>query len=281
MAELTPAGTVLVPIFVFIFGTVVGSFLNVCTFRVPRRESIAMPGSRCLNCETHIPWYDNLPIVSYLVLRGRCRHCMSRISPRYLLIELGVGLLFAAAYWRFGLTPALFVYSVLLSTLVVITIIDMERYIIPGSITFGGLVTGLLIAVCATVSGEDGGLLVASIKEALLGMAVGGGLLWAIDQCAVRLLNKPGMGGGDVRLLAMLGAFLGWRQVLLIIFLASFSGAIVGIPIIISRRRPDAANISHYIPFGPFLALGGALAIFIGPKLLDLWYSWMTVVPTY
>ena len=156
--ELTPAGAVLVPCFVFIFGTIVGSFLNVCTFRVPRRESIVVPGSRCLNCETPIPWYDNLPVLSYLILRGRCRHCMSRFSPRYFLTELGVGLLFTATYWRFGLQPSLFVYSGLLATLVVVTVIDMERYIIPGSITFGGLVAGLLIAVCASVSGRDGGL---------------------------------------------------------------------------------------------------------------------------
>ncbi|MCD6288591.1 MAG: prepilin peptidase [Candidatus Hydrogenedentes bacterium] len=279
--ELTPAGAVAVPCIVFVLGTMVGSFLNVCTFRIPRRESIVMPGSRCMNCETPIPWYHNIPIISYLVLRGRCRNCMARFSSRYFFVELGVGILFLATYLRFGLTPALPVYMAVLSTLVVVTIIDMERYIIPGSITTAGIVAGLLTAMCASISGQDGGLLVTSLRESLIGMVAGGGLLWAVDQCAVHIMKKPGMGGGDVRLLAMLGTFLGWRQVIVIVFLASLSGAIVGIPVVMRRRRSESDQISHYIPFGPFLAIGGALAIFFGQDLLDAWQSWIIVTPRY
>ncbi len=278
---ITPAAWIAITFFVFVFGAVIGSFLNVCTFRIPRRESLVMPGSHCMNCESPIAWYDNIPILSYLSLRGRCRHCASRISPRYLFVELGTGLAFLAVLWRFGLTPALFVYSGLLATLIVVTIIDLERYIIPGSMTTGGIVAGLAIAVCASVSGTSGGLLVTSLRDAGLGLLVGGGSLWLVDQCAVRILGKTGMGGGDVRLLAMLGAFLGWRQVLLIIMVGSVSGAVVGIPVVLSRRRPEADKVSHYIPFGPFLAIGGVIAIFFGDVLMEAWYSWITVVPSY
>jgi len=278
---ITPAAWVAITFFVFVFGTVVGSFVNVCTFRLPRRESIIMPGSHCMNCESPIPWYDNIPILSYLTLRGRCRYCASRISPRYPLIELGTALIFLAALWRFGLTPALFVYWALLATLIVVTVIDMERYIIPGAITLAGIAVGLAIAACASVSGETGGLLVSSLPEALLGLLVGGGSLWLIDQFAVHLFNKTGMGGGDVRLLAMLGTFLGWRQVLVIVLIGSVTGAIVGIPVVLKRRHPDAEKVSHYIPFGPFLALGGAIALFFGEALIEAWYGWITVVPSY
>jgi len=279
--EITAAAWVAITCFVFVFGTVIGSFVNVCTFRLPRRESIVAPGSHCMNCESPISWYDNIPIVSYLALRGRCRYCASRISPRYLLIELGTALIFLAALWRFGLTPALLVYWALLATLVVVTVIDMERYIIPGRITLAGIAAGLVVAACASISGESGGLIVSSLPEAVLGLLVGGGSLWLIDRFAVHLFNKTGMGGGDVRLLAMLGTFLGWRQVLVIVLIGSVTGAIVGIPVVLGRRRPDAERISHYIPFGPFLALGGAVSLFFGESLVEAWYGWITVVPGY
>jgi len=278
---ITPAAWVTITVFTFIFGTVVGSFLNVCTFRIPRRESLVAPGSHCMNCESAIAWYDNIPVLSYLILRGRCRQCMARISPRYFLVELGTGCVFLAVLWRFRLTPALLVYWGLLATLIVVTIIDLERYIIPGRITLAGIIAGLAIAACISVSGSRGGLLIAGLPAAVLGLVVGGGSLWLVDQCAVRVLKKTGMGGGDIRLLAMLGTFLGWRQVLVIVFLASVSGAAVGIPVVLGRRRPESAKVSHYIPFGPFLALGGAIALFFGDALVEMWYSWITVVPSY
>ncbi len=278
---ITPAAWVAIVFFTFVFGTVVGSFLNVCTFRLPRRESLVAPRSHCMNCESPIAWYDNIPIVSYFALRGRCRHCAARISPRYLLVELGTGLVFLAVLWRFKLTPALFVYCGLLAALIVVTIIDLERYIVPSPITMTGIVAGLAIAACASLSGTTGGLVVTGFGQAVLGLVVGGGLLWLVDQGAIRILGKTGMGGGDVRLLAMLGTFLGWQQVFVTVLLASASGAAVGIPVVLSRRRPDARSVSHYIPFGPFLALGGAISLFFGDILIDVWTGWMTVVPSY
>lgn len=237
----------------FILGLCVGSFLNVVIARVPEGRSIVSPRSACPRCGASIMWFDNVPLISYALLRARCRRCGATISPRYPIVELVTGLLFVLAGWERGLAPDLVAALVLLATLVAITAIDLDRQLIPDVISLPGIAVGLLLSV---ITGQPGWL------DSLLGVLLGGGIFLLII-----VASRGGMGGGDMKLGAMLGAFLGWKLVLVAILLAVLAGGAVAIGLLALRRkgRKDA------VPFGPFLALGGAVSLFWGRPLLE-WY---------
>jgi leader peptidase (prepilin peptidase) / N-methyltransferase len=242
-----------------LFGAIVGSFMNVCIYRLPLHESIAWPGSHCPGCSHPIAWHDNIPIVSYVLLGGRCRHCAARIPYHYPLVEALNALGYVAIVWFFGMTWSAAVYGMFYSALLVVAGTDLSHKIIPNAITFPGIVLGLLSA--ATV-------LPLGFVDGLLGVLVGGGILWLLAWASPYLFGKEGMGGGDIKLLAMIGAFLGWKQALMTIMVGSFLGSLVGVSLIAANviRRED------YIPFGPFLVCGALVSLFFGQSLLD-WYQ--------
>jgi leader peptidase (prepilin peptidase)/N-methyltransferase len=242
-----------------LFGALIGSFLNVCIYRLPRRESIAWPGSHCPSCSHPIAWYDNIPIASYLILLGRCRHCQVRIPLRYPVVEALNVLGYVGLLWFFGPSWSTAAYGLLYSALLVVAGTDLSHKIIPNVVTFPGIVVGLVSA--ATI-------LPLGLVDGLIGLLVGGGILWFLAWVSPYLFGKEGMGGGDIKLLAMIGAFLGWKPALMTIMLGSFLGSLVGITLIAARviKRED------YIPFGPFLVCGAVVALFFGEPILD-WYQ--------
>ncbi len=242
----------------FVFGLLVGSFLNVCIYRIPAGESVVFPPSRCSACGTGIRWYQNVPILSWLFLRGRCAACGTSISIRYPMVEFLTGLLFLLVAQNFGLQWLTIIYWVFVSALVVITFIDLDHQIIPDVISLPGIVLGFLSSfVIPGISWTD----------SLLGILLGGGSLWAVAIGYQLLTKTEGMGLGDVKLLAMLGAFLGWKAVLPLIFIGSLLGTLVGVPLMLAK----GAGGKYAIPFGPFLATGGVIYLFWGPHLIR-WY---------
>jgi leader peptidase (prepilin peptidase)/N-methyltransferase len=239
-----------------VVGAVFGSFLNVCILRwgAEPKESVVRPPSRCPRCGTGVVWYDNIPIVSWLLLRGRCRRCGEPISLQYPLIELATALLWGFVAWRYGLSLEALRGAVLGTILLGIAMTDARAYIIPDEFTWGGLGLGLLFAVV-------NGLPV--LGGALLGAAVGFGILWLVGVAGTWILKQDAMGGGDIKMMAMVGAFLGWQGVLLTIFLGALLGSLIFVPLALAGRKP-------LVPFGIFLALGAAAAYFVGPAL----YAW-------
>ena len=240
-------------------GALIGSFLNVCIFRLPRGESIVWPGSHCPSCTHPLELYDNIPLLSYLWLGGRCRACRTPISIRYPLVETSNALGYLAIVWSFGPSWTAALYALLFSALVVVTGTDLTHKMIPNVITIPGMVVGLLGAVTVLPVG---------VINSVLGFTIGGGILWLLAWLSPYLFGKEGMGGGDIKLLAMVGAFLGWKPALLTIMIGSLTGSIIGISLIALHiiKRDD------YIPFGPFLVLGALLSMFFAQPLLD-WYQ--------
>jgi leader peptidase (prepilin peptidase) / N-methyltransferase len=239
------------------FGAVIGSFLNVCIYRIPKGRSIVWPGSACGSCGHMLAWFENIPIVSYLVLRGRCRACRASISLRYPFVELLTAAMFAGAWWYYG--PSVLLISRLLfgCALIVLFAIDLEYHLLPNVITIPGIVAGFAFSFLTPPGWFD----------SAIGIVVGGGVLWAVAEGYYLLRHEEGLGMGDVKMLAMIGAFVGWKLTLMALMMASFAGSIVGVIFIISRR----GGLKYALPFGTFLALGAALAATIGPGVLD-WY---------
>ncbi len=249
---------VFIDIAIFIFGTLIGSFLNVCIYRIPAGQSIVAPASRCSHCQTPIRWYQNIPILSYLVLRGKCASCGVTISVRYPLVEALTGVLFLLVYMRFGMLWATPVYWLLAASLVVITFIDLDHQIIPDVISLPGIPIGFVLTFFVA------GL---SWRDSLLGVLVGGGSLACVAGIYYLLTRNEGMGMGDIKLLAMLGAFMGWKAILPTIFIGSLIGSLVGVPLMLIKR----ASGKLAIPFGPFLSLGAVVYLLWGPDLIS-WY---------
>jgi len=245
-------------IFSFIFGAVVGSFLNVCVYRIPRGISIAFPPSSCPGCGASIPFYLNVPILGYLMARGRCASCSAPISVMYPAIEGLTGLFAAALFLRFGVSVELFVYFVFISALLVISFIDLEHQIIPDVISLPGIPLGFAASFFLASPG---------VAASALGILLGGGVLLAIAAGYHLVTGSEGMGGGDIKLLAMIGAFTGWRGVIVTLLLGSFIGALIGMAVIVAKGKGSR----YRIPFGPFLAGGAAVHLFCGDFLLD-WY---------
>ena len=248
---------------VILFGATIGSFLNVCIHRLPLRESLARPGSRCPHCAAPIRWHDNIPLLSYLWLWGRCRDCRGPISVRYPLVEglnaLGYGLI----VWRLGMTVTAMVYALLFSALIVVSVIDLDHGIIPNEITYPGMVLGLGI----------GAFILPHWWDSFLGFLLGGGVLYIVAEAYFRLTGKEGMGYGDVKLLAMVGAFIGSKLVLISLLLSSLVGSVVGLSLIAARQM----KWREYIKFGPFLSLGTGIAILYG---VDLWNWYQDLIGT-
>ena len=245
---------------VFIFGLLVGSFLNVCIYRLPRNESLVFPASHCPACGEAIPPWLNIPVASYLFLNGRCRSCAAPISAIYPLVELLTALLWLFLYLRFGLTMPFFILALLCAALVVVTFIDLEHQIIPDEISLPGIVIGF---ACSFFIPRLGWL------NSLLGILAGGGSLYLVAWGYERLTGKEGMGGGDIKLLAMLGAFFGWKAIPFIILVSSLTGSVIGITLMLVRKQDGKLAI----PFGPFLVIGTLVHIFFGRQLVAWYFS--------
>ncbi|MEK7850569.1 MAG: prepilin peptidase [Deltaproteobacteria bacterium] len=242
----------------FIFGAIVGSFLNVCIFRIPAGRSIAFPPSHCPKCQTPIMWYDNIPVISYIILTGKCRKCKEPISFRYPMVEFLTALLSLAAFIKFGPSLPYFIYFAFIASLVVITFIDLDHQIIPDVISLPGIPLGFLASFVIPEI---------TYKESLIGILAGGGILFVVASGYELLAKKEGMGGGDIKLLAMVGAFLGWKGVLFTIFSGSLAGTIIGIALMIAQGRDS----KYAIPFGPFLSMGALLYLFFGEPIIYLY----------
>ena len=244
-----------------LFGAMIGSFLNVCIHRLPREESIVRPGSHCPKCKTPIQYYDNIPLLSYLLLRGKCRYCQASISLQYPIVEATTALSSFFLFITFGVSLSFVYYFTFVAALIVITVIDLYYQIIPDVISLPGIGVGLL-----------GALVVPQVTflNALIGVIAGGGSLFLVATIYQWLFKREGMGGGDVKLLAMIGAFLGWKAVILTILLSSFIGSIVGITLMLIKGR----DFKYAIPFGPFLAVGAVIALFWGEEMIR-WYLYL------
>jgi len=244
------------PFIAAVTGLFIGSFLNVCIHRIPRDESIVFPASRCPKCGRAIRPWENIPVLSYLFLMGRCRGCREKISIRYPVVELLSALLAVAMLYRFGLTPSFFIYYLWACVLLVITFIDIDFQIIPDSLSIGGIVVGLVLVWWLPLS----------YTNALMGLFLGAGLLIFVIYGYYFLTGKEGMGGGDVKLLGMIGVVTGWQGVLFTIFMGSLIGTAVGVPWAFAQKK----NMQAAIPFGPFLALGALIYVLWG----DLFINW-------
>jgi leader peptidase (prepilin peptidase)/N-methyltransferase len=241
----------------FLFGLLVGSFLNVCIYRIPRRESLAWPASHCTSCNRPLSWFENVPVVSWAVLRGRCRTCHASIAPTYPIVELTTAVLFAGGYLIYGWTPLLAVRLLFTCAMIVLFVIDLQHRILPNVITLPGIVVGLAFSA----------VLPPGWLASTIGAIVGGGALYLIAEAWYRVRGVEGLGMGDVKMLAMIGAFLGWRLTLVTLMLASFSGSVIGVSLIASGRR----SMQAALPFGTFLAVGALVAAVYGDTLLA-WY---------
>jgi leader peptidase (prepilin peptidase)/N-methyltransferase len=275
----------MIALIIFLFGLIIGSFLNVCILRIPIAKSIVLPPSHCPSCGTSIKPYDNIPVVSWLVLAGRCRKCKVRISAMYPMVELGTGLLFLACYLAFGLNAEALKWAIFAALMIVLTITDLRERILPDKVNFVGLGLGLLLSLFTRP--VDGTALwlanhlfaypppeaALSFGDALIGAGAASGLLWLVAEGYFRARGREGMGLGDVKMMAMAGAFLGLQRALLTILAGSLLGSVIGIAVItIGRKGRD-----FELPFGSFLGAGAMLVVFFGSSALD-WYRAFTHV---
>jgi leader peptidase (prepilin peptidase)/N-methyltransferase len=237
-----------------VVGAAIGSFLNVCIYRLPLNQSLLRPPSTCPACGRRIPWHDNLPIIGWLLLRGRCRQCRAPISVQYPLVEAAIAVIWAVAVWRFGFGWHAITAAVFVTLLVGIAVTDARHYIIPDEFTWGGFALGLALALARGWPG---------LMQAALGAAAGFALLYAIAWAGERAFRKEAMGGGDIKMMAMVGAFVGWKGVLLTVFLGALLGTLIFVPL--------AWRSGKLVPFGIFLAVGAA-ATFLAGDALIAWY---------
>jgi leader peptidase (prepilin peptidase)/N-methyltransferase len=254
-----PRLSVLYIVYAGLVGAVVGSFLNVCILRwgADPKQSVVSPRSRCPRCGRGLVWYENIPVFSWLLLRARCRGCGEPISIQYPLIELATAGIWAYLVWRHGFTVEALRGALFGTVLLGIAMTDAREYIIPDEFTWGGLVIGLLFSLGA------GGL--SGLGLALLGAAAGFGLLWLVGAVGTWVFKEEAMGGGDIKMMAMVGAFVGWQGVLLTIFLGAFIGSLIFLPLLLAGHK-------KLVPFGIFLSIGAAAAYLVGPQLVH-WYA--------
>jgi leader peptidase (prepilin peptidase)/N-methyltransferase len=238
-------------------GLIIGSFLNVCIYRLPRGESVVWPASRCTSCGRRLSWYENIPVISYVALGGACRTCRSTISPVYPAVELATGAVFVAMYAHIGLTPLLAARLVFACALIVLFVIDLRHRILPNVITIGGTAVGF---ACSLV-------LPPGWLASLVGIVAGGGSLLIVAEVYRLVRHEEGLGLGDVKMLGLIGAFLGWKLMLLTLVLASVLGAAVGIAMIAAGR----GGMKYALPFGTFLSIGALVASLAGDSIIA-WY---------
>ncbi|MDD5432342.1 MAG: prepilin peptidase [Candidatus Omnitrophica bacterium] len=263
-------------IVVFLFGSIIGSFLNVCIHRMPLGESVVWPRSHCPQCKKRIPGYDNIPFLSFLFLGGKCRFCKKRISLRYPLVELLSAATFLTFYNIHGLSYEFFFYSIFVCALIIATFVDIKHRIIPDEISVGGIIIGFILSSVKGFSLAPLTWSWAPLRNSLLGIIIGGGIIYLtgflFDVVYFKLLKKPpiqgeteSMGGGDVKLLAMIGAFLGWKLALITFFLAPFLGIIIGVYNLLLKK-------DHTIPYGPFLSIAAVISIFYADKIIATFF---------
>lgn len=241
-----------------LFGLCIGSFLNVVIYRLPLGQSLVSPGSRCPKCGYELRWYDNVPVLSWAFLFGKCRQCRTPISAQYPIVELVTALLFVLVAWLTPVGPLLISRLILVAILVALFGIDLEHQILPNSITLPGILVGLMFSTIAPPGWKD----------ALLGALLGAAVLYGIAAAYYAVRREEGMGMGDVKMLAMVGAFLGWKAVLVTLVLSSFSGAVIGVALIAVQR----GGMKLALPFGTFLAVGALAAMLVGDPLIT-WYA--------
>jgi leader peptidase (prepilin peptidase)/N-methyltransferase len=267
-----------------VIGAIIGSFLNVVIHRLPREESVVFPNSRCPSCSALIAFYDNLPVLSYLLLRGHCRHCKAQISPRYPAVEVLTGLLYIAIFWRDGLTVILPFDLIFISAIVALVFIDAEHMILPNAITYPGMVFAVAARLAlpylsgltafddltSLAHGIFAGwpMWATSLSGAALGALIGGGSLWLMGWTWEKLRGIEAMGLGDVKMMFMVGGYLGWRLTILTIFLGVLSGSLIGI--VLMAKQPKR-NMQMLLPFGVFLGIGTIAAMLVGIRIAD-WY---------
>lgn len=272
--------------FAFVFGLIIGSFLNVCIRRLPNGVSIVKPASRCPACHTPIKPYDNIPVLSYLALRGKCRACHARISPLYPFVELLTGLLFLACYRAFGFAPEAIKWAAFSALMIALVFIDLRERVLPDAVNFTGLGIGLVLSLFTRPF--DGTAMwlsdrlfdyppptaVLSLADAVLGAAAGSGILWVVSEGYFRVRGREGMGLGDVKMMLMAGAFLGLKRTVLTILLGSLLGAVLGVLFILVRRKGS----DYELPFGTFLGMAALLVVFFGTPVL-IWYQSLLSAP--
>ncbi len=251
---------------VFVLGAGFGSFFNVCIYRMPREESIVKPRSHCPKCNQQISWYDNIPLVSVFVLRGKCRHCGAPISPRYLFIELLTASLFLAVWLKYEFQWVAPIYWILIGGLIVSTFIDFEHYIIPNEITYGGVLVGLALSLLYPPL-HEAETVGASLLRSFVGGLTGGAMLLVIAMVGEKIFKKEAMGMGDVKFIAGIGAFLGWQAALFTIFASSVIGGAIGLLLVLTSKKGWGSRI----PYGPYIALAALLWVFFGRELIN-WY---------
>jgi leader peptidase (prepilin peptidase) / N-methyltransferase len=270
----------MVELLAVIAGLIIGSFLNVCIYRWPRDLSVVRPRSHCPECEKQIAWFDNIPVLSYLLLGGKCRYCRKPISWRYPVVELLTGILFGYIVWKFGLTLAALRACVLSAMLVTLAFADAETRILPDEFTIGGLIIGIIFAVLIPVPDSTARIMlellghhpqpwVVSLAECALGVILPAGSLWLGGWLFEKVRHKEGLGFGDVKMMAMIGAFLGLRGTLLTLIVGSMLGSIIGL-IYIKATKQDAA--SYELPLGTFLAFAALFVAVAGAPIID-WYT--------
>ncbi|MGA8013949.1 MAG: prepilin peptidase [Candidatus Acidiferrales bacterium] len=279
------APSTLIGIFAFVFGLIIGSFLNVCIVRIPGGKSIVMPASACTKCGAAIRPWDNIPVVSWILLGGKCRTCKTEISWMYPVVELLTAVLFWACYYAFGPTTEALKWAIFSALTIVLVFTDMRERILPDVVNFSGFAAGLLLSLVTKPS--DGSALwianrvfnfpppapVVSLADALLGAAFGSGLLWLVAEAYFRLRGREGMGLGDVKMMLMAGAFLGLKRTLLTILAGSVLGSVLGLAFMMARRKES----DYELPFGTFLGMAAVLVMFFGTPLVNWYLSLMMV----
>ena len=241
-----------------LLGLTLGSFINVCIHRLPKKESIIAPRSYCQSCKTRIPIWDNIPVLSYLLLKGKCRQCTASISLLYPVVEVSTALLLLTGFIQFGMSMKFAIFCAIGPTLLTVAIIDIKHKIIPDTITLPGIIFGIVA-----------GSYLFGLKESLLGLISGGGIFLLSSELYYQVRGRVGMGGGDIKFIAAVGALLGLKQVLLVIFLSSFIGSVVGLLGLIGKKL-DAMS---QIPFGPFLAVGTLIVYFSGENIINMYIT--------
>jgi len=251
--------------FAILLGALVGSFLNVVILRLPdAKASIVLPPSHCPHCETPLHWYENIPVFSFIFLAGRCRSCRASISWQYPVVEAVMAFLSFSLYLRFGVSIAFFIYFIFAASLLAVIFIDFKHQLIPDAISLPGIVMGLAVSfVNPFVTWQDAGV----------GFLVGGGLLYGIALGYYLLTKRVGMGGGDIKLLAMIGSFLGWQSLPFVVFSSSVLGSLVGVGAMIKQRKGGKTMI----PYGPFLSVGALLYLFFREQILEMIILWLRV----
>ena len=270
----------LIGIFAFVLGLIIGSFLNVCIIRIPEQKSIVMPASACPKCGAAIRPYDNIPVLSWVMLGGKCRACKTKISGMYPLVELLTGMLFLGCYFGFGPTVEALKWATFSALMIVLVFTDLRERILPDVVNYTGVALGLALSLASKPL--DGTALwianrafefpppapVVSLIDALLGAALGSSLLWLVSEAYFRLRGREGMGLGDVKMMLLVGAFLGVKRTLLTIFTGSLLGSVLGIAFMVARRKES----NYELPFGTFLGMAALLVVFFGTPLVN-WYQ--------